>query len=206
MESDGLNFDNNIKGERIIDDAEYGGTRIHFHAKLGRADVLIQLDISFDDVVIPSETKIYYPTILDFPAPHLYGYSMESTIAEKTETMVKLDLLNSRLKDYFDLWLLSRRFNFDGLILAEAIKSTFNKRGTEIIAKPIGLTSVFSTDIEKNRQWKAFIKKNRLDYISDDFPMIVSSIANFIIPVLESIIAEGRFDFDWIASGPWKER
>jgi hypothetical protein len=88
-----------------------------------------------------------YPTILDLPAPHLRGYSRESTIAEKFEAMVKLGILNSRMKDFFDIWLMSCRFNFDGTTLTEAITKTFSTRGAKIPAEP-PIAFVYSEEYE----------------------------------------------------------
>jgi predicted nucleotidyltransferase component of viral defense system len=150
VEPDGLAFDPaSIKGEPITGDAEYKGVRVRFHGSLGTARFVMQLDIGFGDVVTPKPASIAYPTILDLPAPKLRGYSKESTIAEKFEAMVKLGALNSRMKDFFDIWLLARQFDFQGRRLAEAIEKTFSKRGTEIQFEPVALTDSFAADPRK---------------------------------------------------------
>jgi len=141
VEPDGITFDpTNIRGERITEDADYEGVRVRFHGSLGTAHVTMQLDIGFGDVVIPAPAFLEYPTILDLPSPKLRGYSKESTIAEKFEAMVKLGVLNSRMKDFFDIWLLSRQFDFEGQRLAAAIEKTFSTRATDIQSEPIALT------------------------------------------------------------------
>jgi hypothetical protein len=122
----------------------------------------MQLDIGFGDIVIPSPEPTNYPTLLDFPAPRIRGYSRESTIAEKFESMVKLGILNSRMKDFFDIWLMSRQFNFDGATLAEAISKTFSTRGTTIQPDPVALTNDFAEDPTKAAQWRGFVRKSRL--------------------------------------------
>ena len=112
---DGLVFDAaTVQGERIAEAAEYEGVRIRFRATLDAARIQMQLDIGFGDIVVPAAVPTIYPTILDLPAPHLLAYSRETAIAEKFEAMVKLGELNSRMKDFFDIWLLSRSFDFDG--------------------------------------------------------------------------------------------
>ena len=128
---DGLVFDAaTVQGERIAEAAEYEGVRVRFRATLDAARIQMQLDVGFGDIVVPAAVPTTYPTILDLPAPHLLAYSRETAIAEKFEAMVKLGELNSRMKDFFDIWLLSRSFDFDGPRLCEAIEKTFKRRGT----------------------------------------------------------------------------
>jgi predicted nucleotidyltransferase component of viral defense system len=130
VEPDGVVFDvTDIDAERIAEDADYEGIRIRFRGSLDTARFVIQLDIGFGDIIVPSPESMNYPTILDLPAPHLRGYSRESTIAEKLEAMVKLGILNSRMKDFFDIWFMSRQFNFDGTTLTDAITKTFPQEG-----------------------------------------------------------------------------
>ncbi len=164
VESDGLTFNPaTVKGARIAEGANYEGVRVRFHAILGRARVTQQLDIGFGDVVVPGPQSIEYPTILDSPAPKLRGYSKESIVAEKFESLVTLGILNSRMKDYFDIWSLSRQFDFDGQALGNAIAKTFSNRGTTIVPDPVGLTVRFADDPSKKAQWRGFIRKSRLD-------------------------------------------
>jgi hypothetical protein len=120
-----------------------------------------------------------YPVILDFPAPQIRSYSRESTIAEKFEAMVKLGIMNSRMKDFWDIWLLSRRFNFDGKTLAEAIVKTFSTRHTVIPADPFVFTPAFMRDTGKAAQWKAFLRKNRLVNVPDNFEQVVHVVTVF---------------------------
>lgn len=160
VDPDGLVFDmGNINAERIAEDADDEGIRIRFRGSLDTARFVIQLDIGFGDIVIPSPETTNYPILLDFPAPRIRGYSRESTIAEKFEAMVKLGILNSRMKDFFDIWLMLRQYDFEGPILAEAISKTFSTRGTSIQSEPIALTNSFAEDIEKATQWRGFIRK-----------------------------------------------
>ncbi len=133
VEPDGLSFDSrSVTVARITEDAEYEGLRVRLHGLLGNARISIQVDIGFGDVVVPSPRKASFPTLLDFPAPRLYGYSKESTIAEKFRAMVTFGNLNSRMKDFYDIWMLCNQFDFRGKILAEAIEKTFANRKTPI--------------------------------------------------------------------------
>ncbi len=164
-----------MEGERITEDVNYEGLRVRFQGNLGTARITMQLDIGFGDVIVPKPKRAVYPTILDFPAPKLRRYSRESTIAEKFEAMVKMGTLSSRMKDIFDIWFLSRQFNFDGEILSTAIMKTFSNRGTAIPSQPTVLSSSFSEDSHKKSQWRGFIRKNRLENIPflmkiDNFP------------------------------------
>jgi len=206
VEPDGITFDlTSVTGASITRDADYEGVRIRFHGSLGTARFTIQLDIGFGDVVIPAPTSFEYPTILDLPAPKLRGYSKESTIAEKFEAMAKLGALNSRMKDFFDIWLLSRQFDFEGDRLAAAIEKTFSTRGTDIQSEPIALTNSFAEDPAKVAQWRGFIRKNRLTNIPQDFVDVIEAIAVFLGPVAKTLAAKKPFEATWKASGPWRK-
>jgi hypothetical protein len=204
VEPDGVAFDiATIEAERIAEDADYEGIRVRFRGSLGTARVVMQLDIGFGDIVIPSPEPTNYPALLDLPAPHLRGYSRESSIAEKFEAMVKLGILNSRMKDFFDIWLMSCQFNFDGVTLAEAILKTFSTRGTKIPAVPIALTDAFAEDATKAAQWRGFLRKNRLSETPMDLAEVIVSIGAFLKPISERLAAGHVFKSIWKAPGPW---
>jgi hypothetical protein len=206
VEPDGIVFDvTSIEAENIAEDADNEGIRVRFRGSLDTARFIIQLDIGFGDIVIPSPEPTNYPTLLDLPAPRLRGYSRESTIAEKFEAMVKLGILNSRMKDFFDIWLMLRQFDFEGPILAEAISRTFSTRGTNIQAKPIALARVFGEDPEKAAQWRGFIRKNRLKDVPQNFAEVITVIAAFLTPIAEQMAAGRVFKATWKAPGPWVE-
>ena len=133
IDPDGLSFfPENIIAERITGDAEYKGIRIWFPAKLDTMKLNMQVDIGFGDIIYPRPEKSEIPTMLESPAPLLLCYSRESMISEKFEAMLKLRELNSRMKDFYDIWLLSRHFGFEGKTLSEAIRLTLEQRGTEL--------------------------------------------------------------------------
>ena len=203
VEPDGLIFDPaTVVGARIAEDANYKGIRIRFRANLGTARLTLQLDIGFGDVIVPAPQPAEYPTILDFPAPRLPGYSKESVVAEKFESLVTLGMLNSRMKDYFDIWSLSRQFDFDGQVLANAIAKTFSNRRTAIVSEPVGLTARFADDPAKEAQWRGFLRKSRLDG-SPDLGEVLSFVASFLEPVAAALSAGESFKGEWKAPGPW---
>lgn len=127
-------------------------------------------------MIVPKASKIVYPTILDFPAPKLKGYSMESTIAEKFQAMVKLGVLNSRMKDFYDIWLLSKQFNYKGQILSTAIRKTFENRKTEIPIESAIFKDSFTYDRMKEVQWQAFVKKTKLDNAPKTFAEAIATV------------------------------
>lgn len=177
--------------------------RLRFRAQLETVRITLQIDIGFGDIVFPSAELVDYPTILQLPAPRLHGYSRESTIAEKFEAMVKLGNLNSRMKDFFDIRLLSLQFDFKGRTLKEAVAKTFATRGTKISSSPIAFTRLFAEDTAKFIQWRAFIRRNGLVDTPENFTEIISTVASFLGPVAKAL-ADGRsFDANWKAPGPW---
>jgi len=142
---DGITFQtDSLDVGRIAEDADYEGVRARFQATLARARVPMQIDVGFGDVIVPDPTEVSYPTLLDFPAPVLRAYPKETVIAEKLEALTVLGLLNSRMKDYYDLALLARLYMFDGRSVVDAVLATFRNRETTIEAEPVGLTKVFT--------------------------------------------------------------
>ncbi len=160
---DGIVFDpKSVRGQVITEKTDYQGVRVNFHGSLDNARITIQLDVGFGDIVIPSPQVMVYPAILDLPAPRIRVYSKESTIAEKFEAMVRRGIMNSRMKDFWDIRVLSRQFDFNGKVLAAAIKETFAARYTIIPTDPVAFTEAFIQDKTKQSQWKAFLRKNRI--------------------------------------------
>ncbi|MEN8203094.1 MAG: nucleotidyl transferase AbiEii/AbiGii toxin family protein [Bacteroidota bacterium] len=181
---DGLVFDpDTIQSGRIAEDAEYEGIRVRFRGSLGAARINMQIDIGFGDIVYPEPEKTVFPTLIDSPAPLLYCYSRESTIAEKLEAMVKLGHLNSRMKDFYDIWLLSRQFRFERTELAKAIRLTFEQRGTYLSLPVDGLSAEFINS--KQSLWAAFRKRLKQEHVPTSFLDIVTEVKAFLTPVFE---------------------
>ena len=160
VEPDGIEFDAaTMEVDRIAEEAEYEGVRARFTGWLAKARIPMQIDVGFGDVVVPGPAEIEYPTLLDFPAPRIMAYPRETVIAEKLEALTHLGALNSRMKDFYDLALLSRLYSFEGVSLARAISATFGHRHTRVEADPIGLSEGFSRDPAKALQWRAFVRR-----------------------------------------------
>jgi hypothetical protein len=204
VENDGIVFHKDtITASRITEDADYKGIRVLLRGNLSSIRLFLQIDIGFGDVIIPKPSRVKYPVLLDFPSPELDGYTMESTIAEKFQAMVKLGLLNSRMKDFYDIWFLSRKFDFKGETLVEAIEQTFEKRKTLLTSDPTIFNPTFMKDDTKQVQWQGFIKKTKLADTPASFEDIAAAIKVFLQPVLISMINRQTFRLFWAAPGPW---
>lgn len=201
---DGVSFaGNSLDVGPIREDQEYGGIRVVTFAEIDSARVRIQVDVGYGDAVTPAPVIAEVPALLDFPAPRLRAYPRETVVAEKLEAMVQLGQANSRMKDFYDLVVLSRMFEFDGALLASAIRATFERRGTPLpTALPVALTSAFADDPAKRMQWSAFARKSGADDV-EDLAVTVATITRFIVPPLRA--AEGGVSWTsrWPAGGPW---
>ena len=204
VENDGIVFHKDtVTAARITEDANYSGARVMLRGNLGKIRLFLRIDIGFGDVIIPGPSKVKYPVLLDFPPPELNGYTRESTLAEKFQAMVKLGLLNSRMKDFYDIWFLSQMFNFKGETLVEAIEKTFEKRKTPLPKEPAIFTPSFMRDENKQAQWQGFINKTKLGDAPASFENVIAGIKVFLQPVVASITDQQTFRFFWAASGPW---
>jgi len=205
VEPDGMGFDpESVRIEEIQQDQEYQGQRIWLKGFLSKAEIPIQVDVGFGDVITPEAKEIIYPAILDFEPPQIRAYARETVVAEKLQAIVVLGMANSRMKDYYDLSILSRQFSFAGSDLAKAITATFNRRNTAIPDKiPTGLSDAFSTDIEKVTQWKAYLKRNALMDASEDLVQIITELRGFLLPPLQASNREAEFRKQWTAGGSW---
>lgn len=205
VEGDGLVFlPETVRGEHIKEEDEYQGIRIRLEARLENAKIRFHVDIGFGDVIIPKATQMPYPTLLDFPKPLLLAYSREAVVAEKFHAIVTLGITNSRMKDFFDLWILARESEFDGELLCRAIKATFGRRKTVVpVAAPLAFSEQFTDDIVKNRQWLAFLKKGNLLLKPPSLVKVVSALREFLLPTLEAIHATREWKATWQPGGPW---
>lgn len=181
--NDGIEFiKEKISAERIKEESEYGGVRIHIPYQMHTIKGVIQIDIGFGDKIIKGPTKIEFPTLLDMPAPLINVYSLETAIAEKFEAIVKLNFQTSRMKDFFDIDHISTYSAFDSSILLEALTITFKTRGTNLEDRKTIFSEEFKTDNKKESQWKAFLNKSKI--LSDkNFVDIVNNIEKFIKPI-----------------------
>jgi predicted nucleotidyltransferase component of viral defense system len=174
---DGIVFDaESVTGTEIRKDAGYSGVRIDVRATLDGARLALQIDIGFGDAVTPEAQHVAYPTLLnDVPAPTLRAYPKATVVAEKLHAVTVLGMTNTRMKDFFDLWVLLHDTTMDDAELQRAIEATFARRQTAMPgAAPIGLSDTFAEDATKQVQWRAFLKKNRLQAI--DLADVVSYV------------------------------
>jgi predicted nucleotidyltransferase component of viral defense system len=205
VEADGLTFDpHSVRVTEIRATEEYQGQRIRLVAMLGKARIPLQVDIGFGDAVTPPAEEVDYPTLLEFPAPRLRVYPKETVVAEKLQAMVALGILNSRMRDFFDVWWMSRMFEFDGPVLSRAIQATFERRRTSIPqAAPVALTDQFALEPDKVTQWRAFLNRNRLDVGAAEFSDIIHRLCRFLMPPLSALANHLEWDRRWPAGGPW---
>jgi len=172
---------------------------------LGKARIPLQIDVGFGDAVTPPPQEIDFPTMLDFPAPSLRAYRPETVIAEKFHAMVDLGLRNTRIKDFYDVWKLSQQFEFDGQIIAEAIRATFARRLTPLPSvTPLALSDKFASDPLKTSQWTAFLRKSALKDQETSLAEVVNLLEGFLLPALEAAQTGERFARRWVSGGSWE--
>lgn len=182
--NDGVTFQaDTVRAAEIRKDANYAGVRVTLLGLIDGARCPIQVDIGFGDAVTPGPEDVEYPVMLsDFAAPKLRVYPRYTVVAEKFEALSKLGIANSRMKDYFDLWVLARHTEFDGDILRQAVQATFKRRKTALTGQlPFGLTDAFAQDAQdaqKQMQWQAFLQKNRLEALALNY--VIVALATFM--------------------------
>jgi hypothetical protein len=200
---DGLEFDlDSIGAEAIREPMEYGGIRVRVMAYVDGANIPVQIDIGFGDAVHPAPQETAYPTLIDLPAPLLKMYPMETMVAEKFEAVVRLGPLNTRMKDFHDLWYLSQKYPFDSAVLGTAVRSTFERRRTALPARPpLALTDEFLSSDRSRNLWRAFVRRAA---VTEGERLALSevgdAVAKFVMPVLNEDLSAS-----WPAGGPWQQ-
>lgn len=189
---DGVVFDpDTLRVDRIREELDYGGLRLRAIASIGGARINLTIDIGFGDALEPEAEVVDYPVMLDLPAPRMRAYARETVIAEKFQAMVALGRANSRMKDFYDIWILSRSFTFDDDRLAQAIAATFARRKTAVPTElPDALTPAFAADEQKQKQWRAFIEDVAVD--PGSLGEVTTELASFLM--VQSVRASRRSD------------
>jgi predicted nucleotidyltransferase component of viral defense system len=207
-DEDGLTFDEaSVIVSRIKEDQEYEGVRIELVALLGTARVPVQVDVGFGDAITPGPSMTTFPTLLELPAPKMRTYPRETVVAEKLHAMVVLGMVNSRMKDFFDVWTLARRFEFEGATLSKAVIATFKRRATAVPDRlPLALTPDFLGDSTKQKQWAAFSRRTRPTEGPDTLTKAGVLLVPFAEPVLVSAASGKALRSTWVAGGPWSDR
>jgi len=182
--ADGVTFfPESVSLESIMEDADYEGIKIKIDGSLDRARKILQIDLAFGDTLVAGPVEMEFPVLLDDqPAPRLKVYSKESTIAEKFESLVKLNILTSRMKDIYDILFLASHQPFDKHLLHKAIVKTFNRRGTPIEDRKSIFTKEFKSSKEKQTQWIAFLKRSHLESYKT-FAKAIDQLELFLEPV-----------------------
>ncbi|MEW6536700.1 MAG: nucleotidyl transferase AbiEii/AbiGii toxin family protein [Candidatus Auribacterota bacterium] len=196
---DGLVFvTDNLNVQPIREEQEYGGQRITVNALLGTARIRLQIDVGFGDTVTPLPERIQFPTMLEMPAPEILIYSRETVIAEKFHAINVLGLTSSRMKDYYDLWILSKQCEFDGKLLAQAIKATFERRKTPLPEElPLGLTEEFYQDEIILTRWNSFIKNTELAIVEKKLDSVIYNLQVFFGAIITALAAQKDFTDMW---------
>lgn len=202
---DGVAFDpESVRVRPIRDDTEYGGIRVTLTGWLAGALIPIQADIGFGDAVTPEVVELEYPTLLGDPVPCLKTYPRETFIAEKYQAIVALGIANSRMKDFYDLWVMARKFDFHGEVLALAIGNTFARRRTTLPdGNPSAFGPAFTNDPRKNSQLKAFLSRVSATNTNITLSEICACLSEFLGPPTEAARDKHVFEATWRNSGPW---
>lgn len=205
VEPDGMRFDpDSVRGVRINDDADYRGIRVFFTGYLGSASKQLHLDVSFANEITPRPVEMYYPSLLAESGFPLLGYPFQTSIAEKFQAMVALGAINDRMKDFYDIWLLSQQVAIAGDSLAAALRATFQARRTELPEKlPVALTPEFAET--RQPDWERFLNRSRLEINAHPgLVEAVSVIRELVWPAVQAARSREPFEKIWPAGGPWQ--
>jgi predicted nucleotidyltransferase component of viral defense system len=193
-----------IHGEEIRETQEYRGVRVLFEARLANMRIPIQVDVGFGDAVTPGPVEIEFPTLLDLPPPVFNAYSRETVVAEKLQAMVMLGVANSRMKDFFDVWVLRQEYEFNGATLSEAIGATFRRRTTNLPDDvPVALSTAFADDAGQQAQWRAFLNRGKLSVGDATLADVITALREFLMPPVHAARTGRRLDVSWYPGGPW---
>lgn len=205
---DGISFTTKaITSEEIIEDGNYPGIRVKIPAFIGTARTITQLDFAWGDIVKPAETMIDFPTMLDDESvPRLKAYSVESVVSEKFEAAVDIGITNSRMKDFYDIYVLCLSQDFKADLLKEAIEATFKNRETTLSDDLYIFRRNFSQDVARQKQWVAFLQKHKLKNVPQDFAEVMARNIALLKPLVVSILDNKEINSSWdVSKGIWKE-
>lgn len=202
---DGIVFDpETITGEEMRAPEEYVGVRLRIEASLADARIPVLVDVGFGDAIVPPPVLSEYPTLLDHAPPRILAYPREAIVAEKLEAIISIGLTNSRMKDFYDIEMLASSFAFEGAALAQAIGATFTRRRTPFPeSEPLVLTPAFLGAPERQTQWRAFLRRGRLEGTTDA-GQLAGALHGFVWPVLDALARGEPFECIWPPGGPWE--
>lgn len=178
---------------------KYAGIGASVVARIKNTRTPFSIDFGVGDVIVPKQEKRKIPTQLsDFDAPTVNTYSLETTIAEKIDAILSLMEFSSRMKDYYDIYYLANKFDFDGKILTEALKKTFANRGHNFTVEQFEQVLTFGSDDAMQKKWKAFCKK--IDTKTDDFNAVLRTIKKFLTEPYKAAVADIKYTKIWLAN------
>ena len=201
---DGVLFDlASLRASPIREDQQYGGVRLEVNASIATARIRVQIDVGFGDAVTPHVVEVDFPQLLEKQPFRLRAYPRETVVAEKVEAMVQLGLANTRMKDFYDVAVLAAQYSFDGALLSQAMRATFERRRTPLpLQRPTALMTDFADDRAKVVQWSGFTRKAGIQ-APPTLGATIETVRAFAEPPLLAA-AEGRaFSETWPAGGPW---
>jgi len=206
VENDGVVFHaDTLIADPIRDEAEYHGLRLKFRATLDSARISMQIDVGFGNAIKPGAEQVDYPTLLEAPAPKICAYPPEAIVAEKLHAMVVLGERNSRLKDFYDIFVLCSEFAFLGEPLSLAIAATFERRRTEITSSiPSSLTARFYAEPSRAERWRAYAASRDLSSLPTDFTQIGERLVAFLLPPWQALAVSEVFNREWPPRGLWR--
>ena len=183
---------------------KYAGIGASVVARIKNTKTPFSIDFGVGDVIVPKQEKRKIPTQLsDFDAPTVNTYSLETTIAEKIDAILSLMEFSSRMKDYYDIYYLANKFDFDGATLAEALKKTFENRGHSFTIEQFEQVMGFDNDGAMQKKWKAFTHK--IDTKTDDFSKVIETINLFLAEPFKAAAENTKFTAKWSAKdSEWK--
>lgn len=206
VEPDGIKFKPaSVKGEQIREGQAYEGVRVTMKAELAGIAILVQVDVGFGDSTEPGLIEENLPTLLEFPAPRLRAYRPETVVAEKLEAMVKLGIANSRMKDFYDLYVMSQTMTFERGDLSKALRSTFERRRTPLPKEPpTALTDTFANDAAKQAQWRGFASRSGEDVVRLSLAEVISVLREFLLPVMDTLDDAASIQAVWSPGRGWQ--
>src|SRR6185437_13390977 len=205
QEEDGIVFDNkSVEGIKIKEEDEYDGVRIKFQADLAGARIPMQIDIGFGDAAYPEPELASFPVLLPMEPPVIRAYPREASIAEKFHAMVVLDIRNSRMKDFYDIWFMANTWTFHMESLTKAILASFERRGTAIPKDvPLAFTEEFLNDPQKRQQWAAFVSRLNPGDKAPSLEEVGAILQTFLVPCISRSPLTQPDSRSWTLDGHW---
>ncbi len=177
---------------------KYAGIGASLIARIKNTKTPFSIDFGIGDVIVPKQEKRKIPTQLDdFTTPMVNTYSLETTVAEKLDAILSLMEFSSRMKDYYDIYYLANKFDFDGVMLTKALKKTFENREHTFTAEQFEQVMGFDDDEAMQKKWNAFIKK--INTKTDDFKTVLDTIKCFLEEPFKAAIKNTEYCKQWSA-------